>query len=92
MPNTYWNGPTWYQDYNQDWMLRGIERGDDFYIVNQINFKSLYNKKSDDTFYGSYFANELKELYMANIKPTNISEELWESLRDEVITAANTKY
>jgi hypothetical protein len=90
MPNTYWNGPTWYQDYNQDWMLRGIERGDDFYIVNPITDKTLYNFTDDNIPYGSYFANELNELIVNDKKPVNITLELWENLIPDIQRAANT--
>lgn len=92
MPDTYFNGTTWFADYNQDWMLRAIQRGDDIYIASEINVNSLYNKKPDNSLYGSYFANELNELVEAGIKPINITQSEWYGLVSQIVQAAATKY
>jgi hypothetical protein len=92
MPNPYFYGPTWFDDYNRDWMQRAITRGDDIYLTNEINHQSLYNSKIDGEEYGSYFANELNELIIANIKPINIPQKDWDSLIDQIVEAATTKY
>jgi hypothetical protein len=92
MPNTYFNGATWFEDFNKDWMLRAILRGDDIYIVTPINRNSLYNlNKTTGNEYGSYYANELNELVLANQKPINISQSEWNSLIDDITEAAATK-
>jgi hypothetical protein len=92
MPDPYWNPSTWFEDYNKDWMLRAINRGDDIYIASKINPSSLYNKKPDNTLFGSYFANELNELVRAGIKPKNITQTEWNSVKDMITKAAATKY
>ncbi len=87
MPDTYWNPATWFEDYNKDWMLRAIQRGDDIYIASPINNGTLYNDYG-----GSYFAQELNELINAGLKPKNIDLNTWNSLKLDIITAAGTKY
>ena len=77
MPDTYWNPSTWFEDYNRDWMLRAIERGDDIYIASPINKLNLINETDLGVNYGSYFANELNELVKAgNWTPYEAS--VWE--------------
>ena len=93
MPDPYWIPLTWYADHNQDWMIRAIERGDDFYLASPIDGKSLYNTKKDGkTIYGSYYANELNELVLNGVKPANITQIEWEALKPDIIEAANTLY
>ena len=92
MPDTYWNPASWFDDYNRDWMVRAIQRGDDIYIASSINRGSLYNlNKITNKEYGSYFANELNELVIANKKPINISQTEWNSLKNDIIEAAAAK-
>ena len=93
MPDTYWNPTTWFDDFNRDWMVRAINRGDDIYIASPINSGALYNFKSDKvTKYGSYFANELNELVVAGIKPKNISQAEWNAIIPDIEAAAAIKY
>ena len=93
MPDTYWNPTTWFKDYNKDWMLRAINRGDDIYITSRIDINSLYNLKNDGvTRYGSYFANELNELVEAGVKPKNLTQIEWDNLVNEIVQAAATKF
>lgn len=87
MPDPYWNPATWFEDYNKDWMLPAIQRGDDIYIASPINNGTLYNDYG-----GSYFAQELNELINAGLKPKNIDLNTWNSLKLDIITAAGTKY
>ena len=87
MPDTYFNGSTWFLDYNKGWMQRAIQRGDDIYIASPINNGTLYND-----FGGSYFAQELNELITAGLKPKNVDLNTWNSLKADIITAAGTKY
>ncbi|NOQ75993.1 MAG: hypothetical protein GQ574_28560 [Crocinitomix sp.] len=91
MPDSYWIGATWFDDFNRDWMQRAIARGDDIYITDDIIENSLYNFDEHDVKYGSYFANELNELVLAKIKPINISIEDWNLLIPDIKLAAGTK-
>jgi hypothetical protein len=43
MTDPYWNPSTWFKDYNLDWMLRAIHRGDDIYIASKI--EPYYNRQ-----------------------------------------------
>lgn len=82
MPDPYWNPSTWFTDYNQGWMQRAINRGDDIYIVSTIDHDALV--KFDGTPGGSYYANELNELIKAGIKPKNLSIEDWQLAKIEI--------
>ena len=91
MPDTYWNPSTWFEDYNQSWMQRAIDRGDDIYIASEINYSSLMNISKDGTEYGSYFALELNELVSAGVKPVNVAQSEWDQLIPSIIDAASKK-
>lgn len=68
-------------------MRRAINRRDDIYIVSPINRSTLYNDYG-----GSYYARELNELIIYNIKPINIDLSTWQSLKEEIKLAAKTKF
>jgi len=91
MPDTYWNPATWFEDFNKDWMLRAINRGDDIYIASPINANSLLNETQAGVKYGSYYANELNELVKVGLKPKNISQAEWNGLVPSIIDAASKK-
>lgn len=87
MPDAYFNGVTWFDDYNRDWMRRAINRNDDIYIASPIDESTLYNE-----FGGSYFAKELNELILAGVRPRNVDLTFWNAKKSEIIIAAGTKY
>ena len=83
MPDTYFNGPTWWVDHNRDWILRAINRGDDIFIASPLkNIDMSVDNILVSQHYGpSYYANELKALVDANYKPKNLTTIEWENIK-----------
>ena len=89
--DTNWNPVTWFEDYNQKWMQRAIDRRDDIYLASPLKGLDmtkdniLWSKK-----YGkSYYAKELETLIKYNsgkgYKPKNVSVTEW----NEIINMIN---
>lgn len=87
MPDPYFNGATWFNDYNQDWVLRALNRGDDIYIASSLKNidLSVDNILWSQAYGKSFYAQELEELIKFNngtgYKPVNVSISEWNDIK-----------
>jgi hypothetical protein len=91
MPDTYFNGATWWVDHNKAWITRAINRGDDIYIASPLNNINMNvdNILVSQQFGPSYYANELKTLVDANYKPINLTNAEWQNVKTMINTIFN---
>ncbi len=84
MPDTYFNGTTWWVDHNRAWMQRAISRGDDIYIASPLKNidMSIDNILVSQQYGPSYYARELNELVKIDYKPINISSSEWVDVKN----------
>lgn len=84
MPDTYFNGPTWWIEYNNAWIQRAINRGDDIYIASALtNIDLTVDNILVSLQYGpSYYARELNELVKIDYKPTNLTTAEWTNVKN----------
>lgn len=83
MPDTYFNGATWWVDHNRAWIQRAIDRGDDIYIASSLKDidMSVDNILLSQQYGPSYYANELNALVKVDYKPINMTMAEWTEVK-----------
>jgi hypothetical protein len=74
----YLNPQQWWSSFNNNWLKKAVDRGDDIYLATEINYTKLWDASNS---WPNPYAYEVRYLIQRGHKPINLSISEWENAK-----------